>query len=264
MTATFFKHELRRTVKPLGLLFGITLALALSAAALGSFVHEIVFFILLILVLGGYAFLFQIYLAVDFYRSTYGQGAILTHTLPVSGRRIYWTRLLWKIIETIVATFVGMLILVIALFFGGALSNFNMQEFGAFWAELVTAAPPLLWFVVAVTAFGIISTPVTMLFVVVVGSGAWARRLGAAGPVITYIIYYVVAQIIGFAALFLPPSLNVDTMTVVWEAMLSGAFFDSGPADNLIPLGIYIPMTIATVIMAFVSAHLMQKRVEIR
>ena len=264
MTATFFKHELRRTAKPLGLMFGITLVLALSVAALGAFVHEIVFFILLIFVLGGYSLLFQVYLAVDFYRSTYGQGAILTHTLPVSGRRIYWTRLLWKIIETAVSGIVGVLILVIALFLGGVLSNFNMQEFAAFWGEVVTHAPPLVWFVVAVSIFSVISTPVTMMFVVVVGSGAWARRLGAAGPVITYIIYYVVAQVIGFTALALPPSLDVNTMTVVSEAMLPGAFFDSEPADNLIPLGIYIPLVIATVIMAFVSAHLMQKRLEIR
>lgn len=95
MVGKLMKYEFLRTRYPLALAAGIGLAicaLAYLLALLAPVVAMVPFVVGFVMGLI-FTFAVQIYLAVDFYRSSFGRRGYFTHSLPVTGTMLVLTKL---------------------------------------------------------------------------------------------------------------------------------------------------------------------------
>ena len=114
---TLLKHEFLRTRDMLALVAGVAVLLALAGTLLAATGVPILASVGLV---AGLAAVFglvpaaQLMLAVTYWRSSYGRTGYLTQTLPVQGSTIYWAKLLWAWLVSLVgaALSVGMVLAV--------------------------------------------------------------------------------------------------------------------------------------------------------
>src|SRR5699024_12455538 len=65
---------------------------------------------------------------------------------------------------------------------------------------------PGIWAAIVFFALWVLLVPLVSMFPsVVIGSGGWARRLSFGGPIIVFMGYYLVMQLVGVASLFMHP-----------------------------------------------------------
>ena len=112
MVRTLIKHEALRTTPGLGVAFGIATLIVLFSgiiAHLNLSVVSQIFAMAGIMALSGLLAAVQLFLAVDFWRTSWGKRGYLTHSLPVKGSTILTARLLWGFVVQ-VALFVWLLL----------------------------------------------------------------------------------------------------------------------------------------------------------
>jgi len=257
---TILRHELIRTKRPLLVILGIAVVLIALADLLGLFagIIGLVFALMLTFIVVPAV---QLFFAIDFYRSSYGSGALLTHSLPVRGRTLFWTKILFAVLVTV---FVSLLTLGV-LFLQGQLALSMGGGIAETYRELQLAFRQLsgLWLFLLVSATWMVVMPLASMFSsVVIGSGGWARRLSIGGPIIVFMGYYVIMQILGLVSFFIPPVVDMSTGEVRGASLFQSAM--ASPDSPLLPLSIvFIHIVVIAGLLAWASRD-MDKKVELR
>lgn len=220
MITKLLKHEFIRTRGILATVLG---------AATASIVLGCILMMLRIPVLDGFGVLLtllplmalipavQIILAVDFWRSSFQANGYLTHSIPVKGSTIFWTKLLWATIATAITLAVTFLLFCLTWF---SLANTPAAEaMGisepnpfAMMGALVQAAsasvpmPVLIGVVVPLLLLALFfEWPVYYAFAATIGSAGRLGRMGFGGPVIAAISVWIAGQVIGFVCILAVP-----------------------------------------------------------
>src|SRR5699024_9086443 len=100
MTTTILRHELYRTVRPLLAIVGIAVLVIALADFAGMFIG-VIGVELAAMVAAMMLPALQLFHAIDFYQSSYGSGAMITDLLPISHRKLFWTKRLDAVLMTI-------------------------------------------------------------------------------------------------------------------------------------------------------------------
>src|SRR5699024_12051862 len=87
---------------------------------------------------------------------------------------------------------------------GMAAVDLNLTEAYTELQQIFTT--PGIWAAIVFFALWVLLVPLVSMFPSgVIGSGGWARRLSFGGPIIVFMGYYIVMQLVGVDFLFLAP-----------------------------------------------------------
>lgn len=271
---TLLEHEILRTRGQLGAiaailgmvgLLGVLLASAPWGwvAALGAMAAVTA---IVLVVPAGMAVM-----VTDYWQSSYGRGAVLTHSLPIEGRRIFAAKFVHGCLVMVAALAMD---LALGLLFGWAMvaqatpagqSSFGalmgvvrqgLSGDGAMWASVAAA-------LIVLNAWGYLAY---FYFSVSVGKEPWAARMGAAGPIVVAVVMYVAMQLlmlIGLVALpwgiSYAPGAGFSVVPVdVWGAMARGEDV------SVVPLGVPIMSLAVPLLMIWRTARSWSRHVSIR
>jgi len=260
MTTTILRHELYRTLRPLLTIVGIAVLVIALADLVGIFMGGIGL-VLAAMVAAMMLPAVQLFHAIDFYQSSYGSGAMLTHLLPVSGRKLFWTKLLYAVLITTLFGAVSLAIILFQAKLAMATVDVNLTEVYAELQHIFTT--PQIWIAIVFFALWVLLVPLVSMFSsVVIGSGGWARRLSFGGPIIVFMSYYLVMQLAGVASFFMPPVYDFFTGQVkivsLWHVM---AINDPNPA---VPLAIFGLHLVALTVLLIWATRAINSKVELR
>lgn len=261
MTATILRHERIRTQRPLLMIAGIAVVLIALADLLAVFfgILGLIFATMLTVVLLP---VMQFYLVIDFYRSSYGDGAMLTHCLPVTGRRLFWTKSLYALALSLLVGFLVAIILFIQARLALTVIDIGMPE-AVRDLQLLFQYAQGLWPVVIGSVIWVLILPIAAMYAsVVIGSGGWARRLNIAGPIIVFMSYYLLMQILGFASFFVPPVFNIADGQLRFESFWSITM--THETDPVLPVSIFILQLLVIGAMLLWASRAMQSKLELR
>lgn len=239
--ATLLKYEASRTIKPLMIAALIPLLAVFTLTAVSFVPAQPVKTISLTLTTLGVAagaILPFVFLIFDYWRSSYGANAYLTHTMPVAGGKIFWAKLTWSTLAYLVslAVFIGE---VFIMLFQIA-RNVGMSYSGLL-KDIFTAAEDapnwILFFGVTHGFIYVVMSLVTLFFSISVGFESRMQRFGKAGPVIIGVALYVIYQIVNFVFLLIPFGFEISSDL----HFNSINIFVEGPSGNYFPIGILIP-----------------------
>ena len=222
MVGKLIKYEFLRTRAPLALAGAIGLAICAVGyvLALVAPVVAIVPFVVGFTMGIIFTFAVQIYLAVDFYRSSFGRRGYFTHTLPIKGTTLVLTKLGYALIATAAAMVWSVVLLLVSLASAVELGMITYAEFWAGFRDLFGAGNLFLTFMILNVVALILVTIVQYFFAVAVGSEAWINKAGGMGPVVTFLIVYVAIQLLALLALLIPPSYNPLSEAWSWSVPL--------------------------------------------
>lgn len=195
----------------------------------------------------------QILLAVDYWRSSYGREGYFTQTIPAPGPRIFWAKMLWAWIATLGALAVSALLLLAA--WPGISRGLGIPERNPFtlvsdvWGMATDAVtvPGTLLFLGLILVMALVWPP-QYYFAASFGSEAPRNRLGAGGPVLTWVGVYLVTQLVTAIGIFaVPYALGVvdasGRLGVVdfnaWADLRSG-----NTSNDVFPLGVLPPIVL--------------------
>src|SRR5699024_9379435 len=145
MTTTILRHELYRTVRPLLAIVGIAVLVIALADFAGMFIG-VIGLVLAAMVAAMMLPAVQLFHAIDFYQSSYGSGAMLNLLLPISGRKIFWTKLLYAVLIPILAGIVSLAIILLLVRLGMAEVGLILME--AYSEFQLIFTPPETWVVI--------------------------------------------------------------------------------------------------------------------
>lgn len=273
MTTTLLAHEFRRT--------GGTLASVLGGAALvvlvGSLLALTDWPLLATLgVVAGFAAvavllpILCLALGIEYWRSAYGRSGYLTHSLPVAGSRIYAVRLLHGLIVSVVGTVVAGLLLLPLL----AASVAHEAPTGTSALSYVldtgrqglSAVNPLV--VVAVVVAVVLAAwggLVCFYFAASIGSGPRLARLGPAGPIVAYLLLYLVLQVLFFLGIVALPYgayLDGGVLRVVPMDLWSSGGSNSG--SDPMPVGFLPVVAVSGLVLIWWTARSWNRGVSLR
>ncbi len=264
MVGKLMKHEFLRTRGPLGLaaliallIAAVAYGLALISPVVAMFPFGVAFTIALV-----FAFGVQIYLAVDFYRSSFGRRGYLTHTLPVRGSALVGAKLVYAMLVTVAAVLWAMVLLLVCLATAVELGMITYELFWSGFRELFGSAPWFVWFLGLNLLALLISTIVQYYFSVAVGSEAWINRTGAMGPVITFLIVYAAFQVIAIVAFLIPPSYAPLTETWSWSLPLVDMIND--PDGMGIPMSVFWISYVLSAVLVWRTVVSVGRKLELR
>lgn len=197
----------------------------------------------------------EVALAIDYWRSSYGRVGYFTQTLPVRGARIYWAKLAYASMAVVAAVAVALVL--VAAAWPAVARGMGFPERNPFtvagdlWTTATGAvgAPVALLFV-AIFLVMVLIWPAQYFFAASFGSEAPRNRLGVGGPILTWIVLYLVAQVLTMAGLFaIPFAIGTvgDGLGIVgfdaWAEMTAGA-----SSSDVFPLGILPPLILVTLV----------------
>lgn len=211
MFANLLKHEFIRTrgwiLATFGAVTGLV-ALGLAAEWLEIPVLRGILLIFSIAATAAVLLTVQVLLACNYWRTSYGHVGYLTQTLPVHGTTIYWAKLLWAQIVTLVGFALTLLLVlgcywIVAHSLGMPLNPFQTVDRmstmmglepgqGMSGLILLTTGVALLWFVV---------NPFVLFFCASLGAEEPLNRMGAAAPFLVGVLTWIASQILVFGLL---------------------------------------------------------------
>ncbi len=273
MVATLMKHEIKRTTKPLLVFIGIGFLVQLLAS-LGMWLTSQSagisgFFILLdllgiaVVAIGPVA-----YLVVDYWRTNYTTTGYLTQTIPAPGATKYWTKLFWSAITLFISAGLTLasIVWLLAIFgiikghggFGAPVRNtFSVLH------EILSMLPGgLMVAIICYLIILVLTEIIPLYFSISVGFEAWARRLGKfGGPIVTWVGYYVVCQLLGVISIYvLRLGISLEPGTVGSIVTYSIGDFIQG-ANPVMPLTAFLIVPILAIILAVRTAYSWNKKV---
>ncbi|NWN88222.1 MAG: hypothetical protein HLX51_06720 [Micrococcaceae bacterium] len=261
MTATILRHEFTRTIRPILVILGLAVLVMLLGDLLGLFfgILGVVFAGLVVTLMLPVT---QFFLAIDFYRSSYGQGARLTHSLPVTGWRLFWTKTLYALLMSALVGLLSLLLLFAHIIFGLNLVGVDLADAYAD-VQLFFYYVPGAWPAIILGMAMALFVPIFSMFPsVVIGSGGWARRLGFGGPVIVFVAYYLTTQVLGAASFFIPPVYDFVTadvqMVSLWHNVTNNV------DEPVMPLSAVVIQLIVLAILTVWASRDMHSKVELR
>jgi hypothetical protein len=264
MVGKLMKHEFLRTRGPLGLSAAIALlvcavayGLALISPVVATFPFGIALAISLVFTFG-----VQLYLAIEFYRSSFGRRGYFTHTLPVRGSTLVGTKLAYAMLVTLAAVLWTIVLLLICL---ATAVELRMITYDAFWSglgDLFGTSRWFLWFLALNIVGLLISTIVQYYFSVAVGSEAWINKTGGMGPVVTFLIVYAAFQVVALVAFLLPPTFDPFTESWRWSMPLLDMIDD--PEQMGIPLSVFWVSYVLSAVMIWRTVVSVGRKLELR
>lgn len=264
MVGKLMRHEFLRTRAALGLagaiallICGVAYALALISPVVAMVPFGIAFVISLMFTFG-----IQIFLAVDFYRSSYGRRGYFTHTLPVKGSTLVWAKLGYAMLASVAAVAWALVLLLVCLATAVELQLVTYEAFWAGFRETFGNTPWFVWFLVLNFLALLISTIVQYYFSAAVGSEAWINRAGAMGPVVTFIIVYAAFQVVAMLAFLIPPSYQPLTETWTWSLPLLDMLED--PDRMGIPMSVFWISYAASAVLIWRTVVSVGRKLELR
>lgn len=271
MLSTIWRHEFHRTKKPLVILFGVaTLALALSfgLAATGLPALQMVGAIGSVIVTSAFLLLLIVGLAVDLYTSSFGAQRYLTHSLPIPGARLMWAKLGYAWLVSLVAWVWFIIALYIAKVLMAMLSGATLsQAWTTQWETVRTflSSTPA-WLLLAAFLIGILfmlSYVVNAYFAVSVGSEKRFHRFGPGGPVLVFVIGYLILQgaiMVGIFALPLGATGNGSGLDFTW--FTPSVLFEKG--QEIVPVGFIPAMILTSAVFLWRSHRSWSSRIDLR
>lgn len=252
MVRSLIKHEIKQTWQPLAILFGVTVIVSLVASAMTwaslppFFEMGLLLGFLSSLSLPGVT---MIALAVLYWNSSYRRRGYLTHTIPVRGSVVYWAKLGWGVLVTILSVIVTLLLAQLhsiaahesdGAFFAG---DVFIGPIGAirYAFGLHESAPWWFWVGLAITVFFWLNIGLLqMFFAVSIGSEKRFLPLGAAGPILVWVILHVAMQILMVLAIVLTPAV-IHMGGSVWFEWVSPLDLMTDPlSTDGFPLGVIV------------------------
>lgn len=253
------KHEFLRTRNMLALVAGIAILLALAGTLLAATGVPVLASVGLI---AGLAAAFglvpaaQLALAVAYWRSSYGRTGYLTQTLPVKGSIIYWAKMVWAWVVSLVGAGLSIGIVlaaapVVARGIGGE-AGAVLATLSEAWTALNEVTGP--WGVaaaLAAMAIMILIWPTQYFFAASIGSQAPLNRMGVGGPVVVWLGVYVITQIVtftSFAAVPLAVGMTGDQLGFVRFDLFAEMAVGSSSTAEVMPVGFLPALLLVTVI----------------
>lgn len=273
MTTTLLLHEFRRTRGTVSAVLGGAALVVVAGSLLALTRWPLLATLGAVAAFAAVAALLPVLclaLGVQYWRSAHGRGGYLTHSLPVRGSTIYAVRLLHGLIVSVVGVAVGAALLLLPA--AAALAHEAPAGTGAAGYVLETArrglevANPL---VVAAIAVSIVLATwgglVCFYFAASLGSGPRLARLGPAGPIVVYLVLYVVLQVLFFLGIVaLPYGAHLDGGALRIVPMdLWHAGRTSGVSDPM-PLGFLPVAALAGIVLVGWTARAWNRGVSLR
>lgn len=251
MVAKLMKYEFLRTRRWLAImtLFAtlVTVAGALVAATRWPIVSALGA-VLAGVSVGAYLMVVQIGLAFDYWRSSYGKTGYFTHSLPVKGATIYWCKLLWGCLVTLVASAWNVVLALIA-YFGIAAFLGNERPLTDLRTGLAgffqQVSPGVVTGAVIASLILAFTGIVQYYFAASIGSEARLNRFGIGGPILVIVGLYLLTQLVLFLGILAVP-LGLE-ITATGARLASFNFFElmtSGQDGEAMPLG-FVPVLLA-------------------
>lgn len=270
MTTTLLKHEWLRTRGTLGMLFGFLALVVILGSLLAATGWALLSSLGLLLAILGLFVLVpatQLLLAADYWRSGYGRTGYFTHSIPARGSTIYRAKLAWAMIASFAALVLTVLLGLAAWWvvsFQESLPLRPISELGSFWSFIREVAP--VWVIVAgilLLVFSVVLWPICYYFAVSVGHESRFAGMGAAGPIVVFVVLYVCIQItslIGMAAIPFGLGMDGDTLGVVpFNAMSELA---AGNSDSdIMPISFLLTMSLVLAFCAWRTARSWNRKV---
>lgn len=212
----------------------------------------------------------QVGLAVDYWRSSYGRVGYFTQTLPLRGRTIFWAKMTWAWLASL-----GALVLTFALLGAAwpAVARGAGQEqrnplvlVREAWSVATgSAGTGLTLLLLALALVLVLVWPVQYFFAASFGSEAPRNRMGAGGPVLTWVVLYVVVQVVMVAGLLVVPyalgpvdgGLGVVSFHA-WQEVLAGS-----DSQDAFPLGIVPPVLVVSALCLWRTVRSWERKVSL-
>lgn len=246
---TLLAHEWRRTRGMLGGITGIAVLLQILGVVMSLIPVEAIQTIgvlLMFFVAAGYLTVVLLALAVEYWRSAYGRQGYFTHTIPARGSAQYGVRLLYGAFVVVAALVVNALLLATPLVV--AVSHEKPVGVGLFayvvglGREGLSALPAWAWLLI-VAALVIASWMylVQYYFAASIGSSGRLASLGVGGPILVWVVLYLVQQALTFVSIVAVP-LGLDPRGQSLRLVsINYAAAIAGGGTDVIPFG-FIPM----------------------
>ena len=223
MFGKLLKHDLRATGRIIPIILGTALLMAFlaflpllfndSPGILRALLGTMLGFCLVIVPVLTYVFL-----VMHFYKSSYGANSYLTRTLPVSQRKVYYSKLLIALFWMLLAMLVSgiMLISLIALI-GSGLEGIPAieEELGSIGQQLSDFFPTSTKVLVAIflplyLLLTILQWVLLYQFCFCAGNLGPFRRMGVASSLLIYAIYYVAEQVLSTLSTLVPLQVGLN------------------------------------------------------
>lgn len=271
MVGTLIKHEVLRTRRWLGIVFALA-ALVTGMGALLAWTEWPLLSQLGVTMafvgVGAFLTVVQVGLAYDYWRSSYSKTGYFTQSLPVKGSTIFWSKLAWGCLVTLVSILVNLVLVLVAYL--GMASTLGIAQpvegLRGLWAELGGLFSPLVWFAMTVAAvLMVLGTLVQYYFAASFGSEARLNRFGLGGPVLVWFGLYMVMQVLLFIGIFaVPLGLGIDsTGGVSVETMNFFTLMVNDQEPQVMPLGMMPVILVATVLLLWRTVISWNKKVSL-
>lgn len=274
MTTTLLVHEFRRTRGPLGLVAGAAALLVAAGVLLALAPWPLVASFGAVVGVGAVGAMLPVaccVLAVDYWRSGYGRLGYFTHSLPVRGARIYAVRLAYGLLVSLAGT---ALTAVLAIPVWMAAVFREVPEGTSLVAYLADAVRQWL---VGVPAWALVGGPAVIVlaawgslvgyyFAASIGSGSRFAGLHAAGPIVVFVLLYVVAQLAAFAGIVAIPwavgRTGADLGLV--RVDIIGVLASGSGANDVMPVGFLVTYAVLGLVLIAWTARAWDHDVTLR
>lgn len=271
MFGKILKHDFIRTRFLLLVITGVAV-LATLLSLLLSFLMPVMSVLALLATATLYLLAVQLYLYIDFYFTTFGsKNATWTHSIPVSGRQLYFAKLLYitlvQYAVIVLAVVVGLLLSVTV--FSNLWAQLSAEVFGA--AEIKQLSAMTGFFGLLLLVYPALSVATTLALIIIGGNGR-IGRLGFVGPVIVYFGYTVVIQIVSLGLYMVSPVYNYATGRFSTSGTLIDQFtwaFTGNTqaleeASTTMPVLLLILSPLLAIAGVWISQHLMQEKLDLQ
>lgn len=205
-----------------------------------------------------------IILMASYWRSMHGQYAVLTHSIPVRARQLFAVKALSLLGMSIIGlAWMGIHYIVWTMTVGFA-RDYSAQEsldyawtnISEFWNYFVNG--PLL----PVTVLTVISAAfvaVTLLALLSIGASPRFPGKGSTGPILAFVLYYLVAQIGGtIGTFFIPLGVRINEAgegSIAYEMMIThvleaGSFNEQMDYVGVGSMLVYIALSVISIVWA--------------
>jgi hypothetical protein len=207
-----------------------------------------------------------------FYRSCYGDEGYLTQTLPVSGKQIYFSKLLvafcWCLLSILLVFLLLFSLMSLLTGVAGGSDISLMHVFVEVFGKLPLATSTKIWFIAMMIVYILFSCAnwlVQIYFCICAGNLRVFRSLGSAAPVLIYIMVYIAMQILMLAAMFLFPygiTLYGGHFHIIREMGLQSMLQGADPTS--LSLGVFILSPIAFAVMMYFGVRWLSRKVNLK
>lgn len=247
-TTTLLKHEWLRTRGQLATLLGLIALIGVVGSLLGASGWPLLSELGLLAGVLAAAIAVpavQLTLTADYWRSGYGRTGYFTHAIPVRGSRIFWAKLAWAMLASLVAIVLTLALVLLAWWAiaqrsaGPAVSWSTLTEA---WSTVTAMAPA--WIIAAGVVLLLASVlvwPVYYYFSVSVGHERRLAGLGAGGPVVVFVTVYLATQLLALLGMIVLPfgvgETGSETLGLVRFDMISELTAGAAPSNDVMPIG---------------------------